>query len=151
MKYILLYIYILSSFKLAAQNNDYKRDYTWVWGLGYNEILNFNSNPPGQSVTTSVLYMSDMAAAISDTAGNLLFYTNGFKVINNNNQLMENGDSINCCAGAFQQGMQTGYGFSQGALILPKSNCMKVLNGLGYTLISDSVIEYTAFGLIVIT
>ncbi len=131
MKYILLHIFTLFYFALIGQNSDNKRDYTWVWGYGYNEVLNFNSNPPTQSVTISVLSMLDMSASISDTSGNLLFYTNGYKIINKNHVLMENGDSITCCLGVFQQGMQNGFGASQSALILPKpasSNLYYVFN-----------------------
>lgn len=48
-------------------------------------------------------------ASISNEAGNLLFYTNGFTVWNRNNQVMLNGDSLLC-----------NYSETNGVLILPK-------------------------------
>ncbi|MCE2963422.1 MAG: T9SS type A sorting domain-containing protein [Sphingobacteriales bacterium] len=60
--------------------------------------------------------------SISDKDGNLLFYTNGTKILNRNYQIMQNGDSIN--AGYIQYEWDTtmkkdGYRTMQGAIILP--------------------------------
>ncbi|MCO6491920.1 MAG: hypothetical protein J5I98_26120, partial [Phaeodactylibacter sp.] len=59
-------------------------------------------------------------ASICDTAGNLLFYTNGIYVANALHQPMENGGGLNPGSHATQQGSGgRGYILDQGALILP--------------------------------
>ena len=61
------------------------------WYFPNNNGISFNAIPPS-IITTSIIgsdYFS--CAAISDRNGNLLFYSNGRKVWNRNNQLMPNG------------------------------------------------------------
>jgi hypothetical protein len=76
-----------------AQNHhpEYKRTNHWFFGDGAG--LDFSS---GQAVadTSGSLYTAEGCSVMSDTAGNLLFYTNGIKVWNKNHQVMPNGDSL---------------------------------------------------------
>ncbi|HNQ00187.1 MAG TPA: T9SS type A sorting domain-containing protein, partial [Bacteroidia bacterium] len=58
------------------------------------------------------------SASISDTSGQLLFYTNGIYVANRNNALMLNGDSLNP-SDYTDTWRNDGLKISQGALILP--------------------------------
>jgi hypothetical protein len=115
----LLYCYV---YGLSQVFPDAKRDANWLLGYGSPNkcLINFNTPSPLISTVNNSLSFLDMTASISDTLGNLLFYTNGYKVMNKNHQLMDNGDSLNCCMGYFDSGMQSGFGFSQGVLILPK-------------------------------
>lgn len=120
MKFNILILLCVFCYNLHAQNKDTKRDYTWCLGSADKTIINFSTSSFTQHLVNSSIYIQNSNASISDTAGNLLFYTNGFKIINKNHTIMENGDSLNCCTSYFQDGMQTGFGSPQGALILPK-------------------------------
>jgi len=60
------------------------------WVFGYGARIDFNSTPP--TVLTAPPLSADYgSASISDSSGNLLFYTNGEFVWNKNNNLMPNG------------------------------------------------------------
>ena len=118
---------------LSLFSQEEKRNYNWVIGSGSvkNCTINFSSGYPVIDTVTVAARLHDINASMSDTNGNILFYTNGYKIINKNHQLMDNGDSITCCIGVFQQGMQNGFGAPQSALILPKpgsSNLYYVFN-----------------------
>lgn len=62
------------------------------WQLGVSDV-NFATNPP----TVSAIANNGQygKATISDSAGNLLFYTNGQAVWNKNHAIMTNGDNTN--------------------------------------------------------
>jgi len=76
----------------TAQNNpDLKR--TWHWYFGYNAGLDFSSGAP-VAVTDGQMSVWKGSATMSDTAGNLLFYTDGERVWNKNHQLMPNGNYL---------------------------------------------------------
>ena len=56
--------------------------------------LNFATTPP-TALTNSAMNAFEGCATISDTAGNLLFYTNGNMVWNKNHNTMPSGNSLN--------------------------------------------------------
>ncbi len=127
MKTLLLIVSIIGSFQLLlfAQNApDGKRDYNWMFGYeNYppdwgGTRLNFNQIPPTTSNNTLALFLCFTDASISDTNGNMLFYTNGMYVANANHQLMPNGDSLNP-GDLFNYYQGYGYRLIQGALIIP--------------------------------
>ena len=60
------------------------------WYFGYNAGISFSSGSPG-ALTNGALTSDEGCSSISDSAGNLLFYTNGVKVWDKNHQLMPNG------------------------------------------------------------
>jgi len=60
------------------------------WYFGYGAALNFSSGSP-VVVTGSAMNTGEGSAAISDNAGNLLFYTNGIQVWDKTNTQMPNG------------------------------------------------------------
>ena len=64
------------------------------WYFGYGAGITFNSGSP-VAVTNGVLYTNEGCATISDSAGQLLFYTDGITVYNRNHLMMLNGDSLN--------------------------------------------------------
>ncbi|MCO6493233.1 MAG: hypothetical protein J5I98_32735, partial [Phaeodactylibacter sp.] len=77
-------------------------------------------NPPDIFLQFWDAYFYQTNASICDTAGNLLFYTNGIYVANALHQPMENGGGLNPGLHATQQGSGgRGYILDQGALILP--------------------------------
>jgi len=64
-----------------------------VWYFGENAGLNFNSGSP-VPLTDGQLITDEGSASISDTNGNLLFYTDGSDVYNKNHVPMSNGSGL---------------------------------------------------------
>lgn len=67
---------------------------TNMWYFGENAALNFNSGSP-IALTDSEMYGGEGCAAISNSEGQLLFYSNGIDVWNRNHQIMPNGTDLN--------------------------------------------------------
>jgi gliding motility-associated-like protein len=63
------------------------------WYFGDRAGLNFNTSPP-TPLTDGALETLEGCATISDSAGNLLFYTNGTLVWNRDHQVMPNGTGL---------------------------------------------------------
>src|SRR5215831_18462143 len=63
------------------------------WFFGLNAGLNFNSGSP-VAVTTGALSTSEGCSAISDSSGNLLFYTDGITVYTKQNTKMPNSGDL---------------------------------------------------------
>ncbi len=87
---------------LLSQN---KSDYNWHFGNFAG--LNFNTSPTTVS-TTSKINTGEGASSMSDSRGNLLFYTDGVQVWDKFDSIMPNGI-----------GLLGGYSSSQSALITP--------------------------------
>lgn len=62
------------------------------WHFGNNISLNFSLDKV--SIDASAIYTEEGSCSISDNSGKLLFYTNGTKLYNFNNEIIENGDSL---------------------------------------------------------
>lgn len=90
----------------------FSQGYDNNWVFGDSAGLSFNTGEP-VSFESSMLTF-EACASISDSTGNLLFYTNGEKVWNKNHELMQNGDSLHL-------GGLTLFGsnYTQGVIILP--------------------------------
>ena len=89
---IICIVCCLLTLDLVSQNPDIKRTNHWYFGV--NAGLDFSSGTP--TVTTNGQLISDAScASISDTAGHLLFYTDGRNVWNKNHLLMPNGTNLN--------------------------------------------------------
>ncbi|NUQ26792.1 MAG: T9SS type A sorting domain-containing protein [Saprospiraceae bacterium] len=130
MRYIIfLLLFILLSESITAQQPFFreKRDYVWMFGYdttiqlnGKNNWLDFNDTPVSTHERPGTMSIDITNAGICDTAGNLLFYTNGFVVMNGNHEILENGEGLN-------PGVMTndwvpyGQPLCQGALLLPLS------------------------------
>ncbi|NQV02216.1 MAG: hypothetical protein HQ542_06200, partial [Bacteroidia bacterium] len=74
------------------------------WYFGVHAGMNFSSGTP-IAVTTSAMGITGGAASasVSDSAGNLLFYSNGYFLYNANNVLMPDGTGLKGgAAGAVQ-------------------------------------------------
>lgn len=89
----LLYILLTFHFSLLtsfcfSQNPDIKR--TWNWYFGEYAGLNFSGGNP-VALTNGAMNAFYSTSSISDTAGNLLFYTDGRSVWNRNHLMMPNG------------------------------------------------------------
>ncbi|MDA9311529.1 T9SS type B sorting domain-containing protein [Polaribacter sp.] len=71
----------------------YSQSQTNHWNFGNKAALNFN-NGGVNVMTDSEMDTPAGSASISDTQGNLLFYTNGQTVWNKNHAIMENGEGL---------------------------------------------------------
>jgi hypothetical protein len=104
-KSILLFLivntFVVSS-SIAQQAN--------VWAFGWHYGLDFNSGSPVFFDTTAINYIEG-SASVCDSAGQLLFYTDGTTVWNKLHQQMPNGF-----------GMASGNSTTQPAIILPIAN-----------------------------
>ena len=80
----------------------------YVWYFGDSAGVDFNSGSP-VALTNGVLNTLEGCSSISDSAGNLLFYTDGITVYNRFHQQMPNGF-----------GLYGGHSTTQSALIIPQ-------------------------------
>lgn len=94
-------LFLISSTSLAQE---YMRANHWYFG--YNAGLDFSAGGP--VAVSGQLYSTESSSAISDPAGQLLFYTDGLKVWDRNHSVMSNGVGLMGC-----------YSSAQGALIVP--------------------------------
>ena len=69
------FVFLLSFLNLHAQKE------TWHWYFGNNAGIDFSSGSP-LADTNGKMLAGEGVSSISDTAGNLLFYTNGMDVWN---------------------------------------------------------------------
>lgn len=117
-----LYTMLLASSLLSLPAAAQIRDANWFIGNNLGSagaVFRFNSGGI-QIDTIRNIPMNGTRASISDSSGNLLFYTNGLKIYNGQYQLMENGDSLNPGAAAdlvISQG--SGYLIPEGSIIIP--------------------------------
>ena len=79
-----LFLLIILSFSLKAQEE------ANIWYFGGNAGIDFNNGSP-IPLTDGALFQHEGCATISDSLGNLLFYTNGIDVWNKNHMQMQNG------------------------------------------------------------
>jgi hypothetical protein len=90
-------------FSITSLFGQEKRDYQWIIGYDYSGpndkiiSMNFTENPVFVShiPTVSGFGMEGSNTSMSDKEGNLLFYSNGCKIVNAKGEVMQNGDGIN--------------------------------------------------------
>ena len=97
-KILLLIIFIINIFTGYSQKEGNQ------WYFGNLCGLNFNTNPP-TIIEDSKLSSVEGGISISDSLGNLLFYSDGVTVWNKNNDIMQNGDSLNGDKSSSQTGI----------------------------------------------
>ena len=97
-------------------NQAFCQHYMDNWYFGVNASLNFSTGTP--IYQTSPMKGYEAAGSISDSLGNLLFYTNGESIWDRNGDIMPNGDSLEI---ARQIGIpyRDGSSVTQGVIILP--------------------------------
>ena len=85
----LIFFWIISflSFLATAQYDAIQ------WRFGKFSGLDFNSNPPAQ-VANSAMFTIEGCSSISDSNGNLLFYSDGTKIWDQTNNVMANGSGL---------------------------------------------------------
>jgi hypothetical protein len=120
-----LLIICFVQFSLNAQ----KHDEVWLLGYGSNPlntiyggtVIDFSTIPPDMYYEFRPMSFRQANASMSDTAGNLLFYTNGIYIANALHEPMENGTGLAAGPeGAQNEGLY-GYILAQGVLALPIS------------------------------
>jgi hypothetical protein len=109
-----------------------KQDYTWVIGHDYNfndneygrVVISFLDSPPSIEYFVGYenmnMFMTNVS--ISDTSGDLMFYSNGCNIANENGQIILNGNDLN--PGEYHNTLcdEIGRGYTAGypsAVILP--------------------------------
>jgi hypothetical protein len=97
MKKVILFLIILL-YVVADSNAQYYTNRNKVWAFGLNAGIDFTSGSPvpirsGYDLSTSYSF-TEGVASVCDTAGALLFYTNGRQVYNKNHVLMPSGALI---------------------------------------------------------
>ncbi len=101
--YLLLFFYCWQF--CGAQTSEINRTNHWYFGEGIG--LDFSSGTPVLD-TSSPMSQREACAVMSDTAGNLLFYTDGDTVWNKNHTMLTNGFGVGCESS------------TNGAVIVPK-------------------------------
>ena len=100
-------------------NNNWIQGYQ-SWGgtpFGHNR-LNFFGGAPTITYDSLPMDFRHTHANISDSTGNLLFYTNGYYIADATHDTMDNGSGIN--PGAYANFVPDGFLIPQGALIIQK-------------------------------
>ena len=120
MKYFFIFFSFVYSLSCFAQQHDN----TWLTGLGYgttkSTLVDFNNTISIDTVFRNMT-MSGAAVSMSDSSGNLIFYSNGIKVNNAQYQLMQNGDSLN--PGQVANNNRTvGYPYTESMISIPHPN-----------------------------
>lgn len=102
MKKILYLCFLILSFGLYSQNQ------ANIWYFGYNAGLDFGSGSP-VALLDGQIHTTEGCATLSDSSGNLLFYTDGITVWDRNHNIMPNGT-----------GLKGDDSSTQSAIIVPK-------------------------------
>ena len=119
---------VIVLFILVSSYGQSKQDYMWVFGQEFNSSggvygteLNFNT--PTTEVKDRYLEygLGSANASICDKEGNFLFYTNGCAVVNQDFEMMTNGDSLgyDIWWDVLNQRCELGIGSFQDHMILP--------------------------------
>ena len=124
MKIILIFVIASCSISLSAQS---KQDYVWLFGqskeasayLGFK--FDFKKAPMDVEVQDVYYGMGTANSSICDENGNLLFYMNGCAVMNQDYNMMTNGDSLgyDILWDVLNQRCELGIGGFQDHMILP--------------------------------
>ena len=93
LKFIILSgIFTLLVLNITITRAQQHKESNW-WYFGNYAGLNFSSGSP-VAVTDGAMYTNQGCSTISDSSGNLLFYTNGVEVWNKNHVVMPNGSGL---------------------------------------------------------
>ncbi len=101
--FLLSLFFIIESRALLAQSNPLSK-HANNWYFGDKAGLNFSSGTPTLELNSTML-MKETGSTISDSNGNLLFYTNGDTIWNKNHQIMINGTGLLNSMSASQGGL----------------------------------------------
>ena len=112
------------------------------WYFGINAGITFNTaNGEPIATTNSAMNASEGASAISDTEGNLLFYTDGVKVYNKNHAEMTNGSDLGGHFSSTQSSLIVQQPGSETIYYIFTTDKYSAFNGLMYSVIDISLQE----------
>lgn len=97
-------IYIIILLLLASSTSAFSQGETNIWHFGINAGLDFNSLP-AVAITDGMVNAHGGSAAMSDANGNLLFYTQGMTLWDQNHTPMPNGLGLEGHASSTQNSM----------------------------------------------
>lgn len=90
---VLILLLIFNTIIVVAQTSEINRTNHWYFGEGIG--IDYSSGVPVLD-TLSPMSQREACAVMSDTAGNLLFYTDGDTIWNHNHLMMSNGFGVGC-------------------------------------------------------
>jgi len=134
---LIAFLFCFCSGQVFSQYNEHHRSDNWLFGdstglefnNGYVDPINYGE---------SGMHVNEGSATISDTLGNLLFYTDGRKIWNRNHEIMMNGDSISDVSFQYSQTI------FQSSIIIPdpaNSNQYYVIVNEAHSF--DSLVSYS--------
>lgn len=123
--------------KALAQNPEANRANIWYFGNGAG--LDFSSGSP-VAITNGQMIAGEACSSISDTFGNLLFYTDGDTVWDRNHNVMPNGVGIMGCESSSHGVIITPHPTSTNLFYVFSTDCENFFGtGLRYNLIDLSL------------
>lgn len=118
-KIVLLFSFYISYSQNQGISNNWLMGYSSSAGYPFgNTKFDFGLGVISIALNNVPMQFNHTHANISDSAGNMLFYTNGFYIADATNDTMLNGTGIN--PGAYANNFSDGFGIAQGALIVKK-------------------------------
>src|SRR5690606_1068415 len=95
MKNLLFFMFLLFTTINARLFSQQNYDHNWIFGGQDGIHISFNSDTVTINYVQLEMKFYVTSTSISDSLGNLLFYTNGCYIANTGHEMMENGDSLN--------------------------------------------------------
>lgn len=136
-KLLITLIGLLHFMNAVGQNSGLSNN----WLMGYQSLagppggqtrINFFNGTPVITYDSIDMDFNHTHANISDTAGNMLFYTNGHDIADATDQIMQNGFGLN--PGAYANAFPDGFLIPQGALIIRKPDTYNIYYLFHHTL-----------------
>ena len=140
MKTCLTVLFVMCCLACIVNAQEYKRNNNWA--LGFEPVIKFNFNTNLSFTIVSNLntvpycFIKSSSSSISDTNGNLLFFSNGFCLYDTSGYSIENGVFVNCPYGNVLANYYGSSLFDQTSIIIPKKGNQYYVFSTG---MSDSV------------
>ncbi len=122
---VLFYFLLIVSVKISRSQG-----FDNVWILGFDTVqgqstgrtqIDFTNGSPNVQLANRYISFRRTNASICDSSGNLQFYTNGFFIVNNNEDTLLNGAYIDTSA-VMNSWIHKGSFIPQGAMVIPRAN-----------------------------
>lgn len=131
MKYCFSILLVLTI--VFGSSQDIKRTQNWYFGDSAG--LSFATDPP-TVLANGVMNTIEGCATMSDTNGNLLFYTNGVRIWNKNHQIMDNGTGLNGHISSTQSSLIVPWPGNDSLFYIFTTDAVGQFNGLQYSLVN---------------